>query len=203
MIPPKALSWPRRIVRAAFFLLLTVLTGALLRFALTDDLHAYTRVMLQELYAQAGKIDVLFLGTSHCYRSFDPAAADAALGQNTFNAGSSQQMADGSYHLLREAGAQNNLKTVYLECFYIAYTADSSRSVPLACYLLTDYMRPSLNKYEYLWEMGGLAAFADDLLPARHAMAAPSEMPSLWRGKLTGGYAPGNYAYVTYPGSEL
>ena len=41
---------------------------------------SYSRAMLQELYANAGKIDTLFLGSSHCYRSVDPNAVDAALG---------------------------------------------------------------------------------------------------------------------------
>ena len=61
-------------------------------FLLVDDIHSYSRVMLQELYADAGNIDTLFLGSSHCYRSVDPAQVDAALGTHSFNAGSSQQL---------------------------------------------------------------------------------------------------------------
>ena len=58
-----------------------LLTAALLAaadFLLVDDVHSYSRVMLQELYRDAGNIDTLFLGSSHCYRSVDPAAVDAA-----------------------------------------------------------------------------------------------------------------------------
>ncbi len=64
--------------------------------------------MLQDLYADAGNIDTLFLGSSHCYRSVDPAAVDAALGTHSFNAGSSQQLPDGSLLYAREAAAQND-----------------------------------------------------------------------------------------------
>ena len=39
-------------------------------------------------------------------------------GTHSFNAGSSQQLPDGSYYMLKEAAAQNDLKTVYLEMFY-------------------------------------------------------------------------------------
>ncbi len=46
--------------------------------------------------------------------------------------------------------------------------------------------------------MGGMAAFADLLLPARHGVAEPQEIPALWRAKLTDGYALGNYSYLTY-----
>ena len=103
---------------AALFVLLTAALLAAADFLLVDDVHSYSRVMLQELYADAGNIDTLFLGSSHCYRSVDPAQVDAALGTHSFNAGSSQQLPDGSYYMLKEAAAQNPLKTVYLEMFY-------------------------------------------------------------------------------------
>lgn len=102
---------------AALFMLLTAALLAAADFLLVDDVHSYSRVMLQELYADAGNIDTLFLGSSHCYRSVDPAQVDAALGTHSFNAGSSQQLPDGSYYMLKEAAAQNPLKTVYLEMF--------------------------------------------------------------------------------------
>ena len=77
---------------AALFVLLTAALLAAADFLLVDDVHSYSRVMLQELYADAGNIDTLFLGSSHCYRSVDPAQVDAALGTHSFNAGSSQQL---------------------------------------------------------------------------------------------------------------
>ena len=83
--------------------------------------------------------------------------------------------------------------------FYTGYNQSASKNVPLACYLLTDHMRwNSPNRYAYQAEMGGMAAFADLLLPARHGVAEPQEMPALWRAKLTDGYALGNYSYLTY-----
>ncbi len=187
---------------AALFMLLTAALLAAADFLLVDDVHSYSRVMLQELYADAGNIDTLFLGSSHCYRSVDPAQVDAALGTHSFNAGSSQQLPDGSYYMLKEAAAQNPLKTVYLEMFYTGYNESASANIPLACYLLADHMDwRSPNRYAYLSEMGGLAAYADLLLPARHGIASPSSMPALWKAKLTDGYTPDSYGYVTYPDS--
>lgn len=181
------------------FAAVTAVLLALCGFLLTDDVHSYSRVMLQELYAQAGQIDTLFLGSSHCYRSVDPDAVNGQLGVHSFNAGTSQQLPDGSYYLLREAAAENDLETVYLEMYYTGYNSESSAAVPMACYLIADYLRPtSLNRYRYLWEMGGPAALADLLLPARHTIADPGELTGLWRAKLTDGYEPGNYRYVTY-----
>ena len=187
---------------AALFVLLTAALLAAADFLLVDDVHSYSRVMLQELYADAGNIDTLFLGSSHCYRSVDPAQVDAALGTHSFNAGSSQQLPDGSYYMLKEAVAQNPLKTVYLEMFYTGYNESASVNIPLACYLLADHMDwRSPNRYAYLSEMGGLAAYADLLLPARHGIAPPSSMPALWKAKLTDGYTPDSYGYVTYTDS--
>ncbi len=190
----------RKIAAVLLFVLLTALLLGAANFLFVDDVHSYSRVMLQELYAQAGQIDTLFLGSSHCYRSVDPKTVDDALGTHSFNAGSSQQLPDGSYYMLREAAEQNPLKTVYLEMFYTGYNQSASSDVPLACYLLTDHMRwDSPWRYRYLWEMGGLAAFADLVLPARHGTASLQNLPSLWRAKLTGGYDLDDYASVTYP----
>lgn len=189
-----------RCLGALLFAALVAVMLAAANFLLLDDIHSYTRVMMQELYGAAGEIDTLFLGSSHCYRSVDPAAVDETLGTSSFNAGSSQQLPDGSYYLLREAAAENELKTVYLEMFYTGYNQSASSDVPLACYLITDQMRAtSPNRYAYLWEMGGAATLADLLLPARHAVVTPSDAVGVWRAKLTDGYTPGNYSYVTYP----
>ena len=126
---------------AALFVLLTAALLAAADFLLVDDVHSYSRVMLQELYDDAENIDTLFLGSSHCYRSVDPAQVDAALGTHSFNAGSSQQLPDGSYYILKEAAAQNPLKTVYLEMFYTGYNESASANIPLACYLLAEPIR--------------------------------------------------------------
>ena len=192
-----------RLAKAVAFAAITVLLCMALNFLLVDDVHSYSRVMLGELYEQSGEIDTLFLGASHCYRSFDPAILDEELGTHSFNAGTSQQLPDGSYYLLQEAAQHNDLDTVYLEMFYTGYNQQASSDVPLACYLLTDYLPPlSLNRYQYLWEMGGPAAFADLIFPARHTIASPDEIPELWVAKLTDGYDISSYKYVTYPGEE-
>ena len=122
------------------------------------------------------------------------------MGTRSFNAGSSQQLPDGSFYLLRQALARNDLDTVYLETFFTGYNQEKSSNVPLACYLLTDYMDPlSIDRYAYLWEMGGAAAFLDLIFPARHSIASPEDLPDLWTAKLTDGYDITNYSYVTYP----
>ena len=67
----------RKLSAVLLFAALTLAVLAAANFLLVDDVHSYSRAMLQELYADAGKIDTLFLGSSHCYRSVDPDAVDA------------------------------------------------------------------------------------------------------------------------------
>ena len=93
--------------------------------------------------------------------------------------------------------SRNNRRSVLLLFLFPCLVA---ALLYLACYLLADHMDwRSPNRYAYLSEMGGLAAYADLLLPARHGIASPSSMPALWKAKLTDGYTPDSYGYVTYP----
>ncbi len=90
-----------------------------LNFALVDDVRSYTRVMLHEMYTQEENIDVLFIGSSHCYRTLNPGLIDNIWSKNTFNGGTSSQSLDGSYAILNEVAKNNDLETVYLEMFYV------------------------------------------------------------------------------------
>ena len=184
----------RRLFRSATLLLGLAVTFWLADFFICDDVHDYSRAMLQDLYRQEENIDLLFLGPSHCYRSFDPMLLTDELGIQCFNAGSSQQLYDGSYYMLREAAKTNRLQTVLLEVSN--GNTQSSDQVPEACYLLTDYMKNSPERWEYLYEMGGVAALLESLTPARHNTVSPNSALEAWRAKLTDGYEPGNYRYL-------
>lgn len=187
-------TMPKFLFRALTFLVFLVVTFKAADFFICDDVHDYSRMMLEELYGQEENIDILILGSSHSYRSFSPAVIDEMLGTNSFNAGSSQQLYDGSYYLLREAAKTNRLQTVLLEVSNNNYSA--SGDVPEACYLLADYMKNSPERWEYLWEMGGVGAVLESLTPARHNTISPSSALETWRAKLTDGYQKGNYAYL-------
>lgn len=89
-----------------------------LNYILVDDIRSYTRIMLHEMYHQEENIDVLFIGSSHCYRSLNPDVIDKIWNKNTFNGGTSSQCLDGSYAILNEVARENDLETVYLEMFY-------------------------------------------------------------------------------------
>lgn len=132
------------------FCCILICFGKVVRYILIDDTASYTRVTFHEMYEQEN-IDVLFVGSSHCYRSFVPAIFDKELGVNTFNAGTSAQSLDGSYMIIKEAARYNDLKHIYLELYYnIAYAKYKERTDLTQTYIISDYMKPSIDKVKYL-----------------------------------------------------
>lgn len=151
------------------FVVLFFACGSIFKYILVDDASSYTRVMLHEMYEQQENIDILFVGSSHCYRSLDPRITDEIFGANTFNVGSSAQEIDGSLALLREAAKKNDLKQVYLEVYYYIaqMPAFEDRESLVNTYIVSDYMRPSLNKLSYLLKASSKEHYSNSFIPAR------------------------------------
>ncbi len=73
------------------------------------------------------EVDILFLGSSHAYRSFDPRIF-TQLGLTTFNLGSSAQTPLNSYFLLRRYFKQLKPKLIVYELFFWALSIDGVES---------------------------------------------------------------------------
>ena len=104
------------IVAASGFLLWLSLLGGtgLLRtvnYRLGNYGHLYTRASEAAGY---GPVDILFLGSSHAYRTFDTRYFDS-LGYRTFNLGSSNQTPVQTYVLLQQYLIRLNPKLVVFE----------------------------------------------------------------------------------------
>lgn len=139
-----------------------------LNFALVDDVRSYTRVMLHEMYTQEENIDVLFIGSSHCYRTLNPGLIDNIWSKNTFNGGTSSQSLDGSYAILNEVAKNNDLETVYLEMFYVQMGGGySNRTQLTSTYIIYDYLKPSINKYSYLLNAAPKENYIESFILAR------------------------------------
>lgn len=143
-----------------FILWLVIIIGFNRFFSLS---YQYTCMMMQEMYHCPENIDVLFLGSSHTYRSYDVALADEMLGVKTFNMGSSGQPLITSYYLLKEAAKQNEIKTVYLDTYFGVALSDVEKNIR-SVYYISDYMKFSMNKVEYLWKAGGLEGLGNGIL---------------------------------------
>ena len=189
-------SYFRKIISCILFIALLCITGKFLRYILNDDTASYTRITFHEMYEQ-DNIDVLFLGTSHCMHSFDPGLLDEMLGLNTFNGASSSQTLDGSLLILKEADKYNDIKHVYLDLFYnSAYDVHKERAQMTNIYIVSDYLKPSINKVAFLLKASGSEHYANSFIVARRnwkKLFEPTYIYELLSKKMTAGYR--NYGY--------
>lgn len=180
------------------FIALFVACGSFLRYILVDDSSSYTRVMMHEMYEQEENIDILFVGSSHCYRSLDPRITDEMFGANTFNVGTSSQQIDGSLALLREVAKTNDLDQVYLEVYYeiSQMPAFEERTDMVSTYIVSDYMRPSFHKLGYLLNASSKEHYSNSFILARRnwdKMFEPGYVDSVLKAKDAEWYK--EYAY--------
>lgn len=193
----------KRVIKAFCFVLIFSLLNQGICFITIDDTNSYTRVMLHELYTQNSNIDILFIGASHCYQSLNTDITDKIFGKNTFNAGSSGQPADGSLALLKETAKNNSIKEAYVEVGYIMPryepTRYSDRIDLVGTYLISDYMKPSFDKMQYLLHASGIESYANSFFPAKRNwknLLLPSQVFEILRKKSTTGYKEFSYPSI-------
>lgn len=151
--------------------------------------------MMNEMYDCDTNIDVVFLGSSHVYRCYDPKIADDILGCKTFNAGSSSQGMNTSYYLLKEINKYHELKTVYLDTYCgMANLSENDASV----YTISDYMQLDTNKVNLLYSNGGLETVFDGLATFRRNSVNLNIVKNLQSRNL----AVNDYSTVTYDNEE-
>ncbi len=156
-------------ISSLLFCLLLIGCGKFFRYILIDDINSYTRVTFHEMYEQ-DNIDVLFVGSSHCYRSFIPEIFDKELRLNTFNGGTSSQMLDGSRMVIKEAARYYDVQHIYLELYYNqAFSASSyqDRTDMTQTYIISDYLKPSWDKVQYLLNASSKEHYPNSFVIAR------------------------------------
>jgi len=81
----------------------------------------------ESYHHQTSNIDVLILGSSHAYRSYNPSVMNVALNHkpNVFNFGSSAQSPLTSYCLLKNTLEKHRPKLVVMDIYYMVYTGIS------------------------------------------------------------------------------
>lgn len=188
------------------FVMLFLLCGKIFRFILVDDTKSYTRIMMHELYNPEENIDVLFVGSSHCYFSFVPTIMDEIFGKNTFNAGSSSQGLDASYELIREANKDNDLEQVYLELYHRMGTSgeNKDRTLMMGTNIISDYMKPSLRKWAFLLRASSKEHYVNSFIVARRdweKLFEPEYIKELVKKKLSDDYQNYEYASVSNEGA--
>ena len=166
-----AARW-KRVVRHGGFLLLWAAAFALgvhfLNYLYVESSDTeWGRILWHHYYTRERNIDCLYLGSSHVYCDINPFMMDELNGKNNFNLASGSQQLNGSYYLLREADRQNELEHVYLEMYYYLSTGtvgiysgnvlNNQRNM--------DYMRPSLNKLQYMLAASDPRQYAETFFP--------------------------------------
>ena len=154
------------LIKIVLFVMVFILIKKGFEFILIDDADSYTRVTFHEMYEQ-DNIDVLFLGSSHCYRCFIPSIIDEGLYVNSFNAGSSAQTIVTSKLILQEAIKYNNINHVYLEVYYSKAFENRINSNPTEVYIVTDYLKPSIDKAVCMVNTSSKEQIINAFIPAR------------------------------------
>lgn len=126
--------------------------------------NSYTKFMMRDMYKMKDNVDLVFLGASHTYLSFNPEVFDKELDINSFNLGSSAQSIEGTYYLFKEFLKRNYPQTVIMEVTYYSYVNILERQYKFD-YILMDYYRESFNKYNYLFHTIPPQKYAEALIP--------------------------------------
>lgn len=190
------------LLKICIFVVLFAACGKLFRFLLVDDTASFTRIMMHEFYHQDENIDILFVGSSHCYFSFVPTITDEIFGKNTFCAGSSAQQLDASYEIIKEAERHNELEHVYLEvyCGLASYSPYKERTLLTSTYIISDYMHPSLDKFLFLLKASSKEHYSNSFITARRNWESffdPDYVMDLICRKTSPGYKNYSYDYVS------
>ncbi len=195
----------KKILSVICFIIFFILIRELLRYCLVDDTKSYTRISMHEFYTSKENIDILFIGSSHTYRSIVPQIADKSFGKYTFNAGSSSQGMDGSLAITKEAIKEYDIKEIYLEvCYEIAVLeGNKDRTEMTSTYILSDYMKPSLNRLFYILNAISNQHYINSFILARRHwenLLNPKKVIEIIKSKQTDNNK--NYIYVPKKNSE-
>ena len=141
----------------------------LLRYVLNDDTKSYTRLTFHQMYNPAHNIDVAFVGSSHCYRSFIPDIYDDCLEKYSFNAGTSSQHLDDSYEIIKELCSHNNVEQIFLElyCGSAESVEPYERTQLTSTYIVSDYLKPSFHKFSYILRASSKDYWVDSFIIGR------------------------------------
>lgn len=126
----------------------------------------YPAIRWEEFYKQKNNsIDMLFIGSSHCYRTFIPNKFDSAFNINSFNLGSSGQTPSNSYFTLKEALYTQSPSTVILEINHNSFK--SSKNITKA-EINYNYYKSFSNKMDAIIHTVPLSNIMEVVFPTYH-----------------------------------
>ncbi len=177
------------VLKIIIFCAIYIGVQALIKYAVLDDTMTISRVMLHDLYTEENNIDILFCGASHCQLGFDTKVLDEEFGMNTFNAGSSSQGLETTLALIKEAEQYHDLKQVYVDMDYSIVMRELPNLESI--YIISDYMKPSLRKVDYLLNATSFDYYVNSFMPlhkGRGYSKNPKKILEILQKKGTKGY---------------
>lgn len=130
-----------------------------------DDADTWDRILWHDFYEEQGKIDNIYIGSSHVFYNIKPQILDRLNGENNFNLSSPTQPLNTSYYLLKEAERTNRLSHVYLEMYYGCVIDDTKLQQYTRQWMHIDYMKPSLNRVAYRMAVGEPDQYINSVFP--------------------------------------
>lgn len=141
------------IIKFIVFVLILAGINRVLEYILVEDYEDEFRARMHEMYNQEN-IDTLFLGSSHVFCSTDPRILEQMWEEDVYIAASSVQKPDVSYYLLKEAAKYYDLDRVFLDMYYFQFreedSAERNSELLKYVYAISDYMKPSIDKFMFI-----------------------------------------------------
>lgn len=90
-----------------------------------NKINAWSKQRFEDFYAlEKNSLDLLFIGSSHSYCTFDPENFDSVMGVKSFQLGMPLQHPDSTYYTLLEALNYQKPETVVMELYWDVMNAD-------------------------------------------------------------------------------
>ena len=159
----------RRFTSVVLTVILFVAVGLILNNYLFDDSTLELKEKYNQMYSSDTNYDTIIVGSSHAKQGFVEEIIDDITGCNAINLGSNLQCLDGSLAIIKEANKYNDIKLVYLELFYwIAMRGNyEDRTELTGTYIVSDPMKPSMDKWAYLVNASSPDYWVNSFIPAR------------------------------------
>jgi len=139
-------------VYSALFMCVNFLFGQLLKLYRTHLIEAKKfnpPIKWEEFYTtEAQTIDIVFIGSSHCIRSFNPSIFDEITSLYSYNLGTPGQSSTTSYFVLKEVLRFHKPKIVIQE---ISYRGFSAKNQLVNGSYNFDFMKMSRNKLDFFF----------------------------------------------------
>lgn len=160
-----------KVMPIVYFFLFLIGVEVITSYLAIDDAAIPSRYILHNFYNRNENIDTLFLGTSHTMYGIDPEVYERITGNKAYNCGTNWQYLDGSLALIKEADRLYDLKQVYVDLYFYVCRQPNRKertsSDLVSAYYISDYMKPSSNKYMYIFSASNSEHYVEALIPQR------------------------------------